>query len=37
MGNDKTLRIFAFVDAGNVWGEDQDVTFGSLRASAGWA
>ena len=35
MGNDKTLRFFWFVDVGNAWGEDQDVTFGSLRASTG--
>ena len=34
-GNDKTLRFFAFIDAGNVWGDDDPVTFGSLRASAG--
>jgi outer membrane protein insertion porin family len=34
-GNDKSLRIFAFADAGNVWGEDEKMTFGSLRASAG--
>jgi outer membrane protein insertion porin family len=34
-GNDKSLRIFAFADAGNVWrdGEKMDAT--SLRASAG--
>ena len=35
MGNDKTLRFFWFVDVGNAWGEDQDVTLGSLRASTG--
>ena len=34
-GNDKTLRIFAFADAGNVWREDEKVTADSLRASAG--
>jgi outer membrane protein insertion porin family len=35
-GNDKTLRIFAFADAGNVWREDEKVDAGSLRASAGF-
>ena len=35
MGNDKSLRFFWFVDVGNAWGEDQDVTFSSLRASTG--
>ena len=34
-GNDKTLRIFAFADAGNVWREDEKMDAGSLRASAG--
>ena len=34
-GNDKTLRIFAFADTGNVWREDEKVTGSSLRASAG--
>jgi outer membrane protein insertion porin family len=34
-GNDRTLRIFGYMDVGNVWGEDQKVTAGSLRASAG--
>jgi len=35
MGNDKSLRFFAFFDIGNAWGADQDVTFDSLRASTG--
>ncbi len=35
MGNDKSLRVFAFFDIGNVWGADQPVTFDSLRASTG--
>jgi outer membrane protein insertion porin family len=35
MGNDKSLRFFAFFDIGNAWGPDQSVTFGSLRASTG--
>ena len=34
-GNDRTLRIFAFVDTGNVWREDEKITASSLRASAG--
>ncbi len=32
---DRTLRIFVYADAGNVWGENDRITFGSLRASAG--
>lgn len=34
-GNDKTLRIFGFLDAGNVWSEGDSVDLGTLRASAG--
>jgi outer membrane protein insertion porin family len=34
-GNDKSLRMFAFTDVGNVWGLDEKVTGDSLRASAG--
>ena len=34
-GNDRTLRIFAFADTGNVWREDEKITGSSLRASAG--
>ena len=34
-GNDRSLRWFAFVDAGNVWGDFQSVTADSLRSSAG--
>ena len=34
-GNDRTLRWFGYVDAGNVWGENEKVTAASLRASAG--
>ncbi len=34
-GNDRTFRIFGYLDVGNVWGENQQVTFDSLRASAG--
>ncbi len=32
---DRTLRIFVYADAGNVWGEDERVTLKSIRASAG--
>ena len=34
-GNDKSLRIFAFADAGNVWREGEKMTTDTLRASAG--
>jgi outer membrane protein insertion porin family len=34
-GNDRTLRIFTYVDVGNVWGEREKITAESLRASAG--
>jgi outer membrane protein insertion porin family len=34
-GNDKSLRIFAFADAGNVWREGERITASSLRSSAG--
>ncbi len=34
-GNDKSLRIFAFADAGNVWREDESITASSMRSSAG--
>ncbi|ANH70546.1 membrane protein [Mitsuaria sp. 7] len=34
-GNDKSFRLFAFLDAGNVWGQDEKLTFGDVRASAG--
>ena len=34
-GNDRTLRIFAFADAGNVWAEDEPTRWNSLRTSAG--
>ena len=34
-GNDRTLRIFAFADTGNVWREDEKMTDSSLRVSAG--
>lgn len=34
-GNDKSLRIFAFGDAGNVWREGEPMALSSVRASAG--
>jgi len=34
-GGDRTLRLFAFFDGGQVWGEEQKVSFGDLRFSAG--
>ncbi|MEO7336541.1 MAG: outer membrane protein assembly factor BamA [Caldimonas sp.] len=34
-GNDRTLRLFTYVDAGNVWGENEKLELKSLRASAG--
>ncbi len=32
---DRTLRIFVYADAGNVWGENEPITLSSIRASAG--
>jgi outer membrane protein insertion porin family len=34
-GNDRTLRVFGFLDIGNVWGSSEPITFDSLRASGG--
>jgi outer membrane protein insertion porin family len=34
-GNDRSLRMFGFVDIGNVFGEDEKIRFGDLRASVG--
>ena len=34
-GNDRSLRIFGFADAGNVWGADESIDLNTLRASAG--
>jgi outer membrane protein insertion porin family len=34
-GNDRTLRMFAFVDVGNVFGESQPVRLNELRVSTG--
>jgi outer membrane protein insertion porin family len=34
-GNDRTLRMYGFVDAGNVFGADQPVELNEFRASTG--
>ena len=34
-GNDRTLRIYSFIDTGNVYGPDQPIDFNTFRASAG--
>ena len=34
-GNDRTLRVFTFVDVGNVYGDNEKITFSDMRASAG--
>ena len=34
-GNDRTIRWYAFADAGNVWGDDERILFTDFRASAG--
>ncbi|MEY4710752.1 MAG: putative outer membrane protein insertion machinery protein Omp85 [Pseudomonadota bacterium] len=35
-GNDRTLRMYGFIDAGNVYAEDQRIDLGELRASIGF-
>lgn len=35
-GNDRTLRIFGWFDAGNVWAEDESLKLDSLRAASGF-
>jgi outer membrane protein insertion porin family len=35
VGTDKTLRLFAFVDVGNVYLESESVDLAQLRSSAG--
>jgi outer membrane protein insertion porin family len=37
VGQDKSVRLGAFVDAGQVWGQDQRFDVGDLRYSAGMA
>ena len=34
-GNDRTLRVFTFVDVGNVYGDGEKISFSEMRASAG--
>ncbi len=34
-GNDRTLRLFGFFDAGNVFGENESYSLSDLRASVG--
>jgi len=34
---EKNLRLGTFLDVGNVWGQDEKVSFGDLRASVGFA
>jgi len=34
-GNDRTLRAFGFFDVGNVFGENERITWSEMRASAG--
>jgi len=34
-GNDRTLRLYGFVDVGNAFGEEQKFTLNDLRASVG--
>lgn len=34
-GNDKSLRIFGFTDAGNVWRDGENMDYRSLRSSVG--
>ena len=34
-GNDRTLRVFGYLDIGNVWGSNEEITLDSLRASGG--
>jgi outer membrane protein insertion porin family len=34
-GNDRTLRMYAFFDAGGVYGPEENISFGDLRSSVG--
>ena len=34
-GNDRTLRVFGFVDVGNVYGESDKLSFSDMRSSVG--
>ncbi len=35
VGNDRSLRLYTFYDAGNVFGENQRYDFSQLRSSIG--
>lgn len=35
VGNDRTLRMYGFVDTGNVFGADESITFDQFRSSVG--
>lgn len=35
MAGDKSIRVFAYVDVGTVWGEEDKLSFDDLRASTG--
>lgn len=35
VGNDKSLRLYGFVDAGNVFGQDEPIRMNELRSSYG--
>jgi outer membrane protein insertion porin family len=34
-GNDRTLRMYGFVDAGGIYGADESVQLGDMRSSYG--
>ncbi len=34
-GNDKTFRIYTFIDAGNVWGPNEKLDYDTVRSSVG--
>ena len=34
-GSDKTLRVYAFLDAGGLYGAEESIQFGDLRSSYG--
>jgi outer membrane protein insertion porin family len=36
VGNDRSLRLFGFYDIGNVWGEDEKISFKGLKSAIGF-
>lgn len=36
MAQDRTVRVFSFLDAGTAWGDDQKVTLDDMRVSTGF-